>query len=129
MKVLIAFLANLQKYTAQKGFCEDLDEGKMSMPLIYLLRYSPRNVTTISIFHQRSVQGFMPDVSKKFVLKVMKETGALARTVDYLAQLETDIMAEIRAIEDFTGIECPELQKLISSLSIRHESETCATIL
>lgn len=100
----------------------------MSMPLIYLLRYSPRNVTTISIFHQRSVQGFMPDVSKKFILEVMKTSGALARTVDYLAQLETDIIAEIRAIEDFTGIECPELQKLISSLSIRSNSQSCATV-
>ncbi|KAL7949230.1 geranylgeranyl pyrophosphate synthase [Trichoderma barbatum] len=113
-----------QEYTAQKGYCEDLDEGKMSMPLIYLLRHSPKNFTVISILQQRSVQGSMPDVSKRYILEAMQETGALARTGDFLAQLEVEIGDEVRAIEEFTGVKCVELQKLMASLSVKHSSDS-----
>lgn len=59
-------------YTHQKGFCEDLTEGKFSFPVIHSIRSDPSNLQLLSILKQRSDQ---PDI-KAYAVKYMERTGS-----------------------------------------------------
>jgi hypothetical protein len=50
------------EYVAQKGFAEDLDEGKYSLPLIHTLQSLPRHETIVlrNLLTQRRVAGHSP---------------------------------------------------------------------
>ncbi|KAI1347164.1 isoprenoid synthase domain-containing protein [Xylaria sp. FL0043] len=42
-----------KQYTAQKGFCEDLDEGKFSLPLIHALAHTDKGLQLRGLLHER----------------------------------------------------------------------------
>ncbi|KAL4800784.1 isoprenoid synthase domain-containing protein [Aspergillus venezuelensis] len=75
------------EYTAKKGFCEDLSEGKFSFPLIHLLENtsSPNNIRGILFNRDRKTELSME--AKQFVVDQMKETGSLAHTKETLDNL------------------------------------------
>lgn len=88
-----------KEYTAQKGFCEDLDEGKYSLPLIHALQQKPQNIQLQSILIQRRVAGHMNTVHKQFVLQHLNRSGSLDFTAAVLKCLHSEIIRTIERVE------------------------------
>jgi geranylgeranyl diphosphate synthase, type III len=47
---------NLQseKYMQNKSYCEDIQEGKFSFPLLYAIRANPKDTRILNILKQRT---------------------------------------------------------------------------
>jgi geranylgeranyl diphosphate synthase type 3 len=77
---------NLQssRYHSNKGFCEDLTEGKFSFPIIHSIHNDPNNMQLINILKQRTEN---EDV-KKYAVAYMEKTGAFAYSRTVLAELD-----------------------------------------
>ncbi|KAL4966087.1 bifunctional terpene synthase/polyprenyl synthetase family protein [Aspergillus stella-maris] len=75
------------EYTAKKGFCEDLSEGKFSFPLIHLLQNTPSPNNIRGILFNRDINTDLSIEAKQFVLDQMKETGSLTYTKETLDNL------------------------------------------
>lgn len=61
-------------YTANKGLCEDLTEGKFSFPIIHAIRANPSNLVLINILRQKPAD----DDVKKFAVAYMESVGSFA---------------------------------------------------
>ncbi|KAF9894216.1 hypothetical protein FE257_007718 [Aspergillus nanangensis] len=89
-----------EEYTNQKGFCEDLDEGKISLPLIYCMRKADTGQQeALKSILQRRANGPLPIEVKRFILKQMKDTGALESTLSLLRAIHTDLIRELHSLE------------------------------
>ncbi len=80
------------KYTENKGFAEDLTEGKFSFPIIHSIRADPGNLQLLSILRQKTTD----DEVKRYAVKYMESTGSFAYTRRVLEVL----IARARAIVD-----------------------------
>ncbi|PYH89575.1 terpenoid synthase [Aspergillus ellipticus CBS 707.79] len=93
------------EYTNQKGFCEDLDEGKISLPLIYTLM-NPAGLGAIRYQGHLPAQGewriAAPRV-KKCILEQMEEAGALDATRSLVRKMQTDLISELHRVEECFG--------------------------
>jgi Geranylgeranyl pyrophosphate synthase len=95
------FPANMQqkqKYTKQKGFCEDLDEGKFSLPLIHALgrcREKPdgtmRTNLICNLLSQRHSDGRLSKEQKNLILEQMRAGGSLEYTRRALHALQMEL--------------------------------------
>ncbi|KAE8312107.1 isoprenoid synthase domain-containing protein [Aspergillus transmontanensis] len=93
------------EYTAKKGFCDDLSEGKFSFPLIHLLENSP-NASTLHrmIFDRQPVEeGEMSEETKSYIISQMKEVGSLDYTQEVLNSLFSYIWETIERTEEAMG--------------------------
>jgi ophiobolin F synthase len=114
---------NLQaeEYSSSKGFCEDLDEGKFSYPVVHCLNHYPRHRDLIlGILRQRQAAPGTPLMaeSKRQILSSFTETGTFGATLQLLRQLEEEIEQEIEILESQTGEANPILRLLIKALSV-----------
>ncbi|KAE8372495.1 isoprenoid synthase domain-containing protein [Aspergillus bertholletiae] len=93
------------EYTAKKGFCDDLSEGKFSFPLIHLLEYSP-NASTLHdiIFDRRSGnKAEMSEETKSYIITQMNKVGSLQFTRGVLDSLFAAIWEAIERVEEIMG--------------------------
>ncbi|KAF5713249.1 geranylgeranyl diphosphate synthase [Fusarium mundagurra] len=109
------------KYTDQKGFCEDLDEGKYSLALIHALRSDSSGLLT-NILSMRRVQGKLTTQQKMLVLEVMKANGSLDWTCTLLGMLHTRVLAEIGSLEVRLNRDNPALRALVERLKLETKS-------
>ncbi|KAL9603170.1 MAG: hypothetical protein Q9219_001373 [cf. Caloplaca sp. 3 TL-2023] len=100
------------EYTQQKGFCEDLDEGKYSLPIIHLILSMPSNHLLRNILTQRRVNGRSSLAHKRILLDMMKNEGSLEFTVGMLGELRTKVEKSITNLEKRFGVENRELRLL-----------------
>lgn len=113
------------QYADTKGFCEDLDEGKFSYPIVYCMDNLPKfRSHLLGIFRQRpTVLGGctdpLPREVKIYVLDCLKESGALGATKEYAIRLEDELEAEIGHLEALTGETNPMLRLLLVRLSMK----------
>jgi geranylgeranyl diphosphate synthase type 3 len=86
---------NLQssRYHNNKGFCEDLTEGKFSFPIIHSIRADPDNLQLLNILKQRTEN---EDV-KKYAVAYMEKTGTFAYTRMVLEELDQKARALLKA--------------------------------
>ncbi|CZT49095.1 related to Fusicoccadiene synthase [Rhynchosporium secalis] len=91
------------EYTSQKGFCEDLDEGKYSLPLLHLLQAEIENVQISNILSTRRTNGKMTYEQKVLMLEHFKEAGSLEFTAAVLESLYEEICGEIARLEKACG--------------------------
>jgi geranylgeranyl pyrophosphate synthase len=108
------------EYTAQKGFAEDLDEGKYSLPLIHGLQSLLRHETVLlrNLLSQRRVAGCSPLIEHKtLILELMKQAGSLEFTERALRKLMGEIEVDMRKIEEQAG-ENPQLRVMAMLLAI-----------
>ncbi|KAF2486724.1 geranylgeranyl diphosphate synthase 1 [Neohortaea acidophila] len=63
-------------YTANKGLCEDLTEGKFSFPIIHAIRSDPSNLVLLNILKQKT----QDDDVKRFAVNYMEKTGSFSYT-------------------------------------------------
>ncbi|KAK4101104.1 terpenoid synthase [Parathielavia hyrcaniae] len=106
-------------YTKQKGYCEDLDEGKYSLPLIHALGQcdnvnAPKmgaNETSVlrNLLSQRHVAGRMSLAQKKLFLEHLTARGSLEYTRQALNELQAELrdlssQMNMRDNEDMKGL-------------------------
>ncbi|KAI9774496.1 MAG: hypothetical protein M1839_001684 [Geoglossum umbratile] len=118
---------NLQSgsYTSQKGFCEDLDEGKFSYPIVYCMAHRPEfRDQIIGVFRQNAggrratTVGLLKE-TKMHILRCLRKSGSFEATMNLLEGLEGEIEKEIGRLEETMGETNPMLRLLIKRLSIK----------
>ncbi|KAK4247910.1 isoprenoid synthase domain-containing protein [Corynascus novoguineensis] len=98
-------------YTEKKGFCEDLDEGKYSLPLIHALGKcknaglqgkggSTSTMILQNLLSQRRVTGGMTVDQKKLCLEHMERQGS----IEYTRQCIYYLQAELRRLTAEMGV-------------------------
>lgn len=70
-------------YTANKGMCEDLTEGKFSFPVIHSIRSDPANMQLLNILRQKTTD----EEVKRYAVAYMDSTGSFEYTRRVLAVL------------------------------------------
>lgn len=119
-------------YADQKGQCEDLDEGKISYPILCMLRHRPEYKDQVmGIFrHQSAARAAsstggsvtMSKDTKDYMCKLLKESGAMQETLDTLNSLEDELDARIAEAEKVLGDTNEVLRLLVGTLSVRDVS-------
>ncbi|KAI1420545.1 isoprenoid synthase domain-containing protein [Xylaria sp. FL1777] len=71
------------KYGENKGFCEDLTEGKFSFLIIHSIRANPLNQQLLNILKQKTTD----DTVKRYAVNYMESTGSFEYTRKVLAVL------------------------------------------
>ncbi|KAJ5116166.1 terpenoid synthase, partial [Penicillium angulare] len=104
-------------YQKEKGFAQDLDEGKLSFPLIHLLQNSPDRLMIEYILQQRFQDGYMPSEVKELVLEKIHQTRSLEYTKQRINLLESQTKDALFVLEEKTGVENFMLQYLITQLA------------
>lgn len=114
------FLYAGKQYARQKGSCEDLDEGKISLPLIHSMqKSSPIERAQIKgIFGGRGSHDLLPEI-KAFVFNhIDQKTASLAYIREMLKGLEVELMNDLVAVEKVTGMTNPLLRSLLAKLEL-----------
>ncbi|KAK4032035.1 geranylgeranyl pyrophosphate synthase A [Parachaetomium inaequale] len=110
------------EYTAQKGLYEDLDEGKLSFPLIHhLTTASPSSALQVrEILEQRREAGAggLSEAHKELVLRQLRESGSVDYTRKTLVGLEGLIDGLVAGLERATGRENWVLRFCLQKLSV-----------
>ncbi|OAV99088.1 hypothetical protein, variant [Puccinia triticina 1-1 BBBD Race 1] len=95
-------LLNLSSvYTVNKGYCEDLTEGKFSFPIVHAIRADPSNHQLLNVLRQRPTD----DGIKSYAVSYMKEkTKSLAYTRMVLTVLEGQADKEVARLGDNSAL-------------------------
>ncbi|CAO3623710.1 unnamed protein product [Cunninghamella echinulata] len=103
---------NLQsdQYSENKGFCEDLTEGKMSFPIIHSIRADASNRQLLNIIAQKPKTIEV----KKYALEIIKRTGSFDYVKAFMKEKEKEARAEINRLGGN-----PILEKLLNALSLQ----------
>ncbi|KKY24573.1 putative geranylgeranyl pyrophosphate synthetase [Diplodia seriata] len=72
-----------ERLSAQKGFAEDLTEGKFSFPVIHAIRADPANLVLVNVLKQKTAD---PEV-KKYAVAYMERKGSF----EYSARCVRDL--------------------------------------
>ena len=72
-----------REYGDNKGFCEDLTEGKFSFVIIHSMRADPSNLLLSNILRQKTTS----DAVKQYAVDYMKSTGSFEYTKEVLMVL------------------------------------------
>ena len=87
----------------QKGFAEDIGEGKLSLPLIHALKSKIHRRRLLSILEQRKLGNCLPLEMRKLAVDEIKAANGLLHTRDVVLGLEKAVEDEIARIERGTG--------------------------
>ncbi|KAI0812845.1 putative geranylgeranyl pyrophosphate synthase [Xylaria sp. FL0064] len=111
-------VADDKQYTAQKGFCEDLDEGKFSLPLIHALAHTDKGLQLRGLLHERRRRGHCTKEQKHCILRYMREAGSLTYVLKVLQALYAELEAEARRLESAFGQVNHEMRLLLALLKM-----------
>ncbi|GAB0139180.1 geranylgeranyl diphosphate synthase [Epichloe bromicola] len=89
---------NLQSdtYSKNKGYCEDLTEGKFSYPVIHSIRSRPGDVRLINILKQRSEDVMV----KQYAVQHIESTGSFAFCQNKMQSLVEQAREQLAALEN-----------------------------
>ncbi|GFF58006.1 fusicoccadiene synthase [Aspergillus udagawae] len=110
---------NLQdeQYTAQKGLCEDLDEGKLSYPLTVCCNTDPKAQRIImGILRQRLPGTPLLFNVKMQILDLIRRSGALQQTWELLQKFKKQADAALSNLEAITGVPNEDLRVVLTLL-------------
>jgi geranylgeranyl pyrophosphate synthase len=102
----------------QKGFCEDLDEGKFSLPLIHAIWHTDKGLQLRGLLRHRRQQGRCSIEQKQMILAQMKEAGSLDYTLDVLQALHSELEVEVSRLEEVFGQANYEIRLMLSLLKV-----------
>ncbi|KAH8897627.1 geranylgeranyl diphosphate synthase [Thozetella sp. PMI_491] len=88
---------NLQSdtYSKNKGYCEDISEGKFSFPIIHSIRSHPQDLRLISILKQHSED----DMVKQYAVNYIESTGSFEYCRQKLTTLLHQAKEQLAALE------------------------------
>ncbi|SJX64917.1 related to farnesyltranstransferase (al-3) [Sporisorium reilianum f. sp. reilianum] len=112
---------NLQSstYAENKGFAEDLTEGKFSFPIIHSIRASGANRQILNVLKQRPTDL----ATKQYAVSYMRNvTRSFEYTVDVLERLDAQAHREIRRLEAALVIPNPRLKAILEALKTSWKS-------
>ncbi|KAF9483315.1 terpenoid synthase [Pholiota conissans] len=97
-------LMNLQstEYTANKGFAEDLSEGKFSFPVVHGIHANRSNRQILNVLQKRPTT---PTLKIHTINYLKNETKSFEYTLSVLANLEKQTRAEIARLGGNRGLE------------------------
>ncbi|KAL5504497.1 hypothetical protein ACEPAH_7158 [Sanghuangporus vaninii] len=104
---------NLQskEYETNKGFAEDLTEGKFSFPIVHGVRANTSNRQVLNVLQKRPTTPTL----KRYTIDYLKnQTKSFDYTLSVLESLESQIRDEIKRLGGNKGLE-----KIIDTLSVR----------
>ncbi|KAF9889668.1 hypothetical protein FE257_007176 [Aspergillus nanangensis] len=104
------------EYASQKGFCEDLDEGKLSLPLIHALGRGDPELRSIIENRKRKYQ--LNYEVKQLVLDKLHANGSFQYTLEVLQELQACVNTELEHLEYATGQKNWILRMLLHKLKI-----------
>ncbi|KAJ5889106.1 geranylgeranyl pyrophosphate synthase [Penicillium tannophilum] len=108
-----------KEYTSEKGFCEDLDEGKFSFPIVHVWHSQPADLILRGILQERKVAGSLSVPHKKTVLDRLRHAGSMDYTMKTLKRLESDVYNDLDRLEKQNGCENWVMRLLIHRLMVR----------
>ncbi|KAF7186012.1 Ophiobolin F synthase [Pseudocercospora fuligena] len=91
------------EYAEQKGYAEDINEGKMSMPLIHTLQSKSHRSRLLSILQQRKNGNEVPHEVRKLAVKDMRAAGGLSYARDLSSCLEQEVNTVLADLEKQAG--------------------------
>lgn len=110
------------RYGKEKGFAEDITEGKFSLPIILALRHDTQSAEAhqddelLNILRQRPTN----DELKKYFIQVMHERGSFKKTIDRLQQYYNEVVREVANLDGN--------DKLIKIMDYLHNSVHAAAV-
>ena len=112
-------------YAKQKGFAEDLDEGKYSFTLIHCIqtlesesRFAGDAMQLRAFLMKRRFDGKLSHEAKREVLATMKKTKSLDYTLGVLRELHGELEKEVESLEAKFGEENFSLRMLLELLKV-----------
>ena len=108
-------------YTANKGLCEDLTEGKFSFPVIHSIRSDPSNLVLINILKQKTLD----DEVKRYAMSYMEQTGSFAYTRRVLGTLTTKALALVQELDGEQG-RGDGIRIILEKMKVDHEPDRTA---
>ena len=90
------------QYTATKGFCDDLSEGKFSIMLIHALQSSPTADRIRGLIFGGARVG-MPEEIRSYILSEMKAAGSLEYTRRIVSELYKNLVELLDDLEAVLG--------------------------
>ncbi|KAG7409643.1 Geranylgeranyl pyrophosphate synthase atmG [Fusarium oxysporum f. sp. rapae] len=107
---------NLQsgKYAKNKGFGEDLTEGKFSFPIIHSIRSNPANIQLSSILKQRTT-----DIDVKlFAVGYIESAGSFEHCRRKLVELTAEARAMMENIADGRSEDIEVMNQLLGMIGL-----------
>ncbi|KAF0328721.1 hypothetical protein GQ607_004133 [Colletotrichum asianum] len=104
-------------YAKQKGFAEDLDEGKISLPIILTLQRARTRPEIMGVLKHKQ-PGPMAMEMKQYIVREMEKCGALDSTRELLQGMQEDLIAELRRLEGDFGAKNATLELVLRRLWI-----------
>ncbi|KAH9237577.1 hypothetical protein K456DRAFT_1940327 [Colletotrichum gloeosporioides 23] len=104
-------------YAKQKGFAEDLDEGKISLPIILTLQRARTRPEIMGVLKHKQ-PGPMAMEMKQYIVREMEKCGALESTRELLQGMQEDLIAELRRLEGDFGAKNATLELVLRRLWI-----------
>ena len=112
-------------YAKQKGFAEDLDEGKYSFTLIHCIqtleaapRFAGDAMQLRALLMKRMLEGKLSHEAKREVLATMQKTKSLEYTLGVLRELHAELEKEVGRLEVKFGDENFSLRLLLEMLKL-----------
>ncbi|KAJ5259899.1 hypothetical protein N7505_009280 [Penicillium chrysogenum] len=114
-----------EDYTKNKGFCDDLDEGKLSFPVILSMQSPGFSNTALSSVFKGSQKGQTLSLEmKQYMLEEITARGAFSETKAVLRKLHTELLHLLMETEKKAGgVENWALRLLIMKLDIAEEKK------
>ncbi|KAA1470497.1 terpenoid synthase [Dentipellis sp. KUC8613] len=106
---------NLQsnQYATNKGFAEDLTEGKFSFPIVHAVRADTSNRQVLNVLQKRPTT---PTLKTHTIAYLKTRTKSFDYTLQVLRKLETQVHAEIQRLGGN-----PKLQAIVDALHVKDE--------
>ncbi|KAF7180588.1 hypothetical protein CNMCM7691_009879 [Aspergillus felis] len=115
---------NLQSeaYIQNKGFGEDLTEGKFSFPIIHAIRHGAQSLQLLNILKQNTED----ETVKKYAISIMEAAGSFAYCRARIAELATEVRLMLQEIaRSTTGTGTSEgkgVAEFLDALEIKPDS-------
>lgn len=105
-----------REYTANKGMCEDLTEGKFSFPVIHSIRSNPSNMQLLNILKQKTDD----EQVKRYAVAYMETTGSFEYTRKVIKVLVERARKMTEEIDDGRG-KSGGIHKILDRIMLHQE--------
>jgi geranylgeranyl pyrophosphate synthase len=106
-------------YASQKGFCEDLDEGKFSYPVVCALGQTEKDVSMLrNILANPREGGCLSDELKRLALKQLVSSRSLEKSRITIMRLHSEVEKTIGEVEDMLQTPNWILRLLVKKLAV-----------